>query len=274
MTNHDVGLHYCSPVTAILRSEPDYPPDSPSIMEFRLTYEGLLLGDKHPRPEHKQAVRREFHSQLAKLWKIHPALRRQRAACTIQMPELDPHMMGYEDYTRDCMTGYVRQRVLSSKRGSVSFPRPVGRGWFNIRGLSLTDYLADKFTVGNFNCVPLVRGELSLVTSIHVLFLRPAHPGAVLINSGDIDGRIKTLFDALQVPKPGQLKSGETPSDDEKPFFCLVEDDSLITHVAVETDTLLQPSGKAGNHPDNDCRLVLTVKIHAYEQHPGNEGIG
>ena len=48
------------------------------------------------------------------------------------------------------------------------------------------------------------------------------------------------------------------PSDDEKPFFCLLEDDSLISNLSVETDTLLQPTGEAYNA--NDARLVLTIK--------------
>jgi hypothetical protein len=33
------------------------------------------------------------------------------------------------------------------------------------------------------------------------------------------------------------------PRDDEKLFFVLLEDDRLITHLSVETDTLLQRVG-------------------------------
>jgi hypothetical protein len=46
-------------------------------MEFRLTYEGILLGSSsgNPRGKHKHEVRRVFHKQLRRFWDIHPYLR-------------------------------------------------------------------------------------------------------------------------------------------------------------------------------------------------------
>jgi hypothetical protein len=49
-----------------------------------------------------------------------------------------------------------------------------------------------------------------------------------------------------------------SPSQDENPFYCLLEDDRLISKVSVDTDTLLQPIEKEPNA--NDARLVITVK--------------
>lgn len=52
---------------------------------------------------------------------------------------------------------------------------------------------------------------------------------------GDIDNRLKTLFDALRLPnQTNELVGYDNPAPDENPFFCLLEDDSLITHVSVE----------------------------------------
>ena len=78
--------------------------------------------------------------------------------------------------------------------------------------------------------------------------------------SGDIDNRLKTIFDALRMPVSKEELGGyETPEADETPFYCLLTDDKLISRVSVETDTLLQPtSPQAG---DNDARLIIAVKV-------------
>jgi hypothetical protein len=64
-----------------------------------------------------------------------------------------------------------------------------------------------------------------------------------LIQSADIDARLKMLFDALKVPNDaGQLGGYQQPEQDEDPFCCLLEDDQLITHVSVKTGVLLEPT--------------------------------
>jgi hypothetical protein len=94
--------------------------------------------------------------------------------------------------------------------------------------------------------------------SIDVLYLRNECPGSV-IKAGDIDNRLKTLFDALQMPKDEkQLGEYTAPELDENPFYCLLEDDSLIVRAAVETDTLLAPVSK--NPDTNDARVIIRVK--------------
>lgn len=44
------------------------------------------------------------------------------------------------------------------------------------------------------------------------------------------------------------------PKPDEDPFFCLLEDDSLITRLAVETDRLLEPVS-------SDSEVVATIRV-------------
>ena len=125
-----------------------------------------------------------------------------------------------------------------------------------------SEELANKFAFKGFRFVPLVTGELSLLCGIEILFLRPDHPGSVL-QSGDIDNRLKTLFDALRMPSAGELTDQMTPLEGENPFYCLLEDDRLITKISVDTDTLLQPTGREPNA--NDSRLVITVRIRPAE---------
>jgi hypothetical protein len=97
-------------------------------------------------------------------------------------------------------------------------------------------------------------------------------PGSVL-QSGDIDNRLKTLFDAFRLPHSvDELGGNLEPQADEDPFFCLLEDDKLITHVAVETDVLFQPTGD--RFDPNDSRLVISVKIRPYDSNPSNSAFG
>jgi hypothetical protein len=94
--------------------------------------------------------------------------------------------------------------------------------------------------VGAFRFVPLVSPDLNLICELQISMLRPEPPGSLITQGGDIDNRLKTLFDALRIPKnEGELPKDATVALDEDPFFCLLEDDNLITSVSVKTDRLL-----------------------------------
>jgi hypothetical protein len=109
--------------------------------------------------------------------------------------------------------------------------------------------------MNGFNFAPLVCERLSLICELNIILLRPEAPGSVITQGGDIDNRLKTLFDSLRMPKNlNEIPSGISPSDVDDPFFCLLEDDSLITKVGVSTDRLLR------NEPQqNDVFLVIHV---------------
>jgi hypothetical protein len=138
--------------------------------------------------------------------------------------------------------------------------------------VSRADFLAGEFVCGNHKFVPLVTEDLSLICALDILFLRPEAPGTI-IKSGDIDNRLKTLFDALRVPThTSELGGFNSPDADENPFYCLLQDDALITHVSVTTDTLLQPINAT---PDrSDARLVILVKIKPFKFTWQNSGFG
>jgi hypothetical protein len=93
---------------------------------------------------------------------------------------------------------------------------------------------------------------------LDILFLRSGPPGAIFLG-GDIDNRMKTLFDALRIPKTDKelpTNAIPDPGAHETPFLCLLEDDSLITTHTVRTDRLLL-RGKT----DADVRLIIQVSI-------------
>lgn len=85
---------------------------------------------------------------------------------------------------------------------------------------------------GNYLCVPLVCEALELIAALDIIM----PPGRVITQAGDIDNRLKTLLDSLQVPKPDQVGASDVPSPDENPLYCLVEDDNLFTSLSVTTD--------------------------------------
>ena len=95
------------------------------------------------------------------------------------------------------------------------------------------------------------------------MFLRREPIGNMVFNrGGDIDNRIKALFDALRMPeKPDELPDSAMPEDSEKPFFCLLESDRLITSFRIESERLLGPM-----KPEDSANVKLviraTIKVH------------
>ena len=72
-----------------------------------------------------------------------------------------------------------------------------------------------------------------------------------------------------------QLGSYQNPDDDEDPFYVLLQDDKLISHVSVETDVLLEPTaGLMGNQAKNDARLIIDVTVQPYALTMGNINFG
>lgn len=112
---------------------------------------------------------------------------------------------------------------------------------------------------GNLSFLALVRERLNLVCDLDILFLRRENPGQLISGGGDIDNRIKVLFDALRIPQDENEVRGIPHSD--KFTICLTEDDKLITGFRVTTDRLLEPP--ASEQEQNNVRLIINVEIKA-----------
>jgi hypothetical protein len=123
--------------------------------------------------------------------------------------------------------------------------------------------------VGLFSFAPLVSEELKLVAEVDISLLLPNAPGSLISQGGDIDNRLKTLLDALRMPKvEAEIPKGQKPKSDEFPFFCVLEDDALITKVSVDTDRLLQEMSGTYVH------LLVRVKTKIVEGTWFNISIG
>jgi len=117
---------------------------------------------------------------------------------------------------------------------------------------------------GGFNFVPIATIEQTWTGSVEVVLFRPGVPGQ-LVTKGDIDNRLKTLFDALAMPQEGGgIPKGEAPREGEDPFNCVFEDDAQITSVTVETEQLLAPDTDADPfHVELFLRIELSQTIRS-----------
>ena len=128
---------------------------------------------------------------------------------------------------------------------------------------------AKKHADFGWKFVPLVSKDLDLWCGLEVLLLRPGKSGQIL-TQGDLDGRLKTLLDALAIPDANQGYEARDAS--KSPLYTLLQDDHLVSKVTVETDEMLEPVD--GNLDDNHVRLFITVNIRPYEMHLGNMQFG
>lgn len=124
--------------------------------------------------------------------------------------------------------------------------------------------------VGAFRFAPLVSDAhgWNTVASIEILFMRPSEPGNLINHDGDLDNRLKTLFDALRIPNLDEMPLQDAPKTGEKPFYVLLKDDALVTSFSVTTDRLLRPT-KIQNYVE----LVIHIKIGVTRSSMKNIGI-
>ncbi len=146
--------------------------------------------------------------------------------------------------------------------------KKLGGSNSSVDGQTEAVWLAEKFSIEGFHFVPLVNDLWKLVCNLDILFLRREAPGKLVNSGGDIDNRIKTLFDALRVPSGlSEIGEGAKADHNEDPFYCLLQDDSLITGFRVTTDRLLTPADS--DKVKDNVSLVITVKVI-----PSQVGIG
>jgi len=122
--------------------------------------------------------------------------------------------------------------------------------------------------VGGVDFVPLVSEKIYLFAELTITYLRPEPAGKIFTGGGDIDNRLKTLMDSLCVPSKQQIPEGAFVAQREEPFFCLLEDDSLVTKVDVQTDQLLETGV-----PQSEVVLLIRVRTKATEAIFANAGL-
>jgi len=131
--------------------------------------------------------------------------------------------------------------------------------------------ITEKYKRGQFGCLPIVREDLHLVCDLDILFLRRENPGSLISSGGDLDNRLKVLFDALRIPHDENEVRGLDAAPEKGPLlFCLTEDDKLITGFRCITDRLLEPANSESE--ENHVRLVINVEVKATKLTTENMG--
>lgn len=121
---------------------------------------------------------------------------------------------------------------------------------------------------GAYTFAPLVTEKGGTVAELHLVILRPEPPGSIITQGGDIDNRVKILLDVLKMPNhPNTLPSDASPQPDENPFFCLLEDDNLVTGLSVTTHRLLEAVR-------NPSEVVILVQVETKQLAPFVDIIG
>lgn len=199
------------------------------IMKFTLRFEGELPASGNSRKvSHKCEIRKKLHPQLEELWRIHPVLSR----------------------VRDVGIRFPMDQGAHRVEWHHSMSESAAGGW-----LAEFPNLLAPIEVGGTSFIPLVRESMSFVCGLDILFLRKEPPGRLISQAGDIDGRIKTLFDALRMPSQDEQQlCKDTPS----PCYCLLESDTLITDLSIRTGQLL-----TGGEKESWVDLVIDVTLKA-----------
>lgn len=195
-------------------------------MRFTLRYAGdglLSAGNTATRKREKQLLRTHFHQQLKRLWEANNVLR-----------------------------GIPRTKLTQPIKvhDSYDLPRPLG----NVEPL-IRNFL---FRVQYHNSwfIPLITGPMEAHCHLAIRVGRPIKPGSIVFDGGDLDGRLKTLFDALAIPKEEHSLDPRDVSEQE--HICLLSDDSLITALSIESYELLE-GGCSENYIDLDIAVTVTA---------------
>jgi hypothetical protein len=114
-----------------------------------------------------------------------------------------------------------------------------------------------EYKCKEFNFLPIVSKLHRQVALLNIFILWPDYPGSVITNKGDVDNRLKTLLDALRMPQnENEIPKDDFPRNGEEIFYCLLEDDKLISKLSITTDRLLYPTSN-----ESEVKFFINVKI-------------
>lgn len=220
-------------------AEPD------ELVKFTLIYDGdLASSGNKSRPQEASHIRNVFHDQLADLWDSHVLLRQLRHEARV--------------YKQDMMDLAVDRRA--PRLPEYRDPPPP------LRAHQLDLCAPIPVPATGVSYVPLVRDSLYLACAVDVLFMRHEEPYSLMRQGGDLDGRLKTLFDALKMPDPKDpVYNGTEPTED--PLYVVLEDDSLISDFSIKSGRLLGRGAKK----KHEVRLAVDITLKVLRVFPQNQ---
>lgn len=158
-------------------------------------------------------------------------------------------------------------RLAKVKREDIRRSQQTSRAVHDVRadGEHLQKHVAARYyfhELSGVRFVPLVTTWRYLRCDVHVRIYRyegsKAVRGGVLDLNGDIDSKAKSLLDALRMPR--DENDARVVKPHEGLFFCVLEDDRLVTKLTIET------KDKLGKRPDKGklAEVDAFVDIHIF----------
>ena len=213
-------------------------PKRPSLMKFRLTYEGEIPSGQSSPGQAKVEMRKSFHNQLERLWERTNFLK-NATTTSASKPE-----------------SQVQVRALSG--GSLY----SGLGTLGDKSLPYNEAIGNLYRQNGYRFVPIAREDAGLRCGLDILFLRSDGFHSP-VTAGDLDNRVKTIIDALKRPKnANELK--DYSGEDDSLFYVLLDDDDLLDALTVETGELLSPNPSGDHRNPRWSKIVVNVTITPY----------
>jgi hypothetical protein len=199
-------------------------------VEFVLRYAGPVAGKKSNALPNKHAVRAAISPQLATLCERDPFFGDAR------IPDLLTGRLGKDGLAFNHDPGHINNNKLFC-----------------------------RVPIEGYEFVPLVHQQNYTACELDVIWLRGERAGD-RPKGGDLDNRLKTLFDGLRMPH--NASELHDKGDKKKPerIYSLMDDDSRITRINVSTFQLLDPGalGAKGTHVELLIRVNVFVTKHTW----------
>jgi hypothetical protein len=150
----------------------------------------------------------------------------------------------------------IRGRIVPQlERIFETSPIFGGQGGAPTRAAAM--YVRQPIIRNGFKFCALVRPGMGLGSELDIKMLVNHQPGSVITQAGDLDNRLKTLFDALRVPKDNEFRGHTMTQAANELYPCLLEDDAAITRVCIASERWLD----SGDRAENEVHLTIAVRI-------------
>lgn len=147
----------------------------------------------------------------------------------------------------------IRNEIATQLEG-VFLTHPAINSAGSVNSRAAYNAIRNPVVRGGFRFLPLVRPDLETVCDLKIKMLVNHEVGSVVTQAGDLDNRIKTLLDALRMPKDNEF-GGNCPVCDPCP--CLLHDDAMVVDLCVSQERWYSRVPQT----EKDVQLHLEVSV-------------
>jgi hypothetical protein len=141
--------------------------------------------------------------------------------------------------------------------GRIYETNPIFRGAVGPPSRAAATIMRSPIERNGFKFAAIARTALGLGCEVDIKLLVNHEPGSVITRAGDLDNRLKTIFDALRVPQANEFRGINLTIAADHFYPCLLEDDAAITKVSIASERWLD----GGNRTENEVHLSIGVRV-------------